>query len=146
MFLLPLSWACYAVRTAILNFYKQWFSLWLEVLTAVTMKMAASWVIAPCRLVWVYRRFRGLYCLHHRGDESTLRYSPEDCHLQWFSLFVQLNVMHLQVTNLFTLKMVLNYHSCPFWRAKIVQKICTNVVLNFEENALHHHYKYMDNN
>jgi hypothetical protein len=25
--------------------------------------MAVFWVVAPCGLVWVYRRFRGLYCL-----------------------------------------------------------------------------------
>jgi hypothetical protein len=29
--------------------------------------MAVFWVVAPCRLVWVYQRFRGLYCLHHHG-------------------------------------------------------------------------------
>jgi hypothetical protein len=29
---------------------------WHEVLTAVTMKMAVFWVVAPCGLVWVYRR------------------------------------------------------------------------------------------
>jgi hypothetical protein len=40
----------------------------LEVLTAVTMKMAVFWVVAPCTLIWVYRRFEDLYCLHHRGD------------------------------------------------------------------------------
>jgi hypothetical protein len=28
-----------------------------EVLTAMTMKMAAFWVVAPCRLVEEYRRF-----------------------------------------------------------------------------------------
>jgi hypothetical protein len=26
-----------------------------------------DWIVAPCRLVWVYRRFRGLYCHHHQG-------------------------------------------------------------------------------
>jgi uncharacterized membrane protein YecN with MAPEG domain len=39
--------------------------MWLDFLRAVTMKMAVFWVVAPCGLVWVYRRFRGLYCLHH---------------------------------------------------------------------------------
>jgi hypothetical protein len=24
---------------------------------------------APCSVVGVYRRFRGVYCLHHQGDE-----------------------------------------------------------------------------
>jgi hypothetical protein len=33
------------------------------------MKMAVFWTVAPCRLVWVYRRLRGLYCLHYQGDE-----------------------------------------------------------------------------
>jgi hypothetical protein len=32
--------------------------VWLEVLTAVSMKMAVLWTTAPCRLVSVYRRFR----------------------------------------------------------------------------------------
>jgi hypothetical protein len=35
-----------------------------------TMKMEVFWVVAPCGQVWVYQRFRGLYCLHHQGDES----------------------------------------------------------------------------
>jgi hypothetical protein len=30
--------------------------------------IAVFWVPAPCRLVDVHRRFRGDYCLHHRGD------------------------------------------------------------------------------
>jgi hypothetical protein len=41
-----------------------------SVLTAVAMKMAVCWVVAPCGLVWVYRRFGDVYCLHHQGDES----------------------------------------------------------------------------
>jgi hypothetical protein len=30
-----------------------------EVLTAVSMKIAVFWVVAPCSLVEVYQRFRG---------------------------------------------------------------------------------------
>jgi hypothetical protein len=33
------------------------------------MKMAVFWVVAPCSLVDVYRRFRGTCCLHHQGDD-----------------------------------------------------------------------------
>jgi hypothetical protein len=33
------------------------------------MKMAVFWVVAPCSLVEVYQRFRGVCCLHHQGDE-----------------------------------------------------------------------------
>jgi hypothetical protein len=40
-----------------------------EVLTVVSMKMAVFWVVAPCSLVEVYQRFRGICCLHHQGDE-----------------------------------------------------------------------------
>jgi hypothetical protein len=40
-----------------------------EVLTAVSMKFAVFWVVAPCSLVEVYQRFRGPCCLHHQGDE-----------------------------------------------------------------------------
>jgi hypothetical protein len=32
-----------------------------------SMKMAVFWVVAPCCLVEVYRRFRGACCLHHQG-------------------------------------------------------------------------------
>jgi hypothetical protein len=42
-----------------------------EVLTAVSMETAVFWVVAPCRLVQVYRRFRGLYCLHLQGGNYT---------------------------------------------------------------------------
>jgi hypothetical protein len=35
-----------------------------EVLTAVSMKIAVFWVVAPCSLVEVYQRFRGPCCLH----------------------------------------------------------------------------------
>jgi hypothetical protein len=63
--------------------------------------MAGFWVIAPCRLVWVYQSFRGPYCHHHQGDEclmmeavetsetlvnsyqSAWHYNPEDSHIQW---------------------------------------------------------------
>jgi hypothetical protein len=47
-------------------------------------KLLVFWVVAPCRLVEVYQRFRRPYCLHHQGDDSsqfTRRYNPEDSHL-----------------------------------------------------------------
>jgi hypothetical protein len=55
--------------------------------------------VALCVLVWVYERYRGLYCLHHQGDHrpddgsstnlwnvgklipATLHYNPEASHL-----------------------------------------------------------------
>jgi hypothetical protein len=51
---------------------------------AVSMKMAVFWVVALCRLLRVCQHFRGLYCLHHQGDDcqTTQRYNPEDRHLQ----------------------------------------------------------------
>jgi hypothetical protein len=42
--------------------YAQWFGNF-----TYSMKMAVFWVIAPCSLVQVYRRFRGACCLHHQG-------------------------------------------------------------------------------
>jgi hypothetical protein len=65
--------------------------------------MAIFWVVAPCRLVEVYQRFRGTFCLHHQDDhllialmmeaartfetlenfyQTTRRYNPEDSHLR----------------------------------------------------------------
>jgi hypothetical protein len=50
--------------------------------------MRVFWVVAPCSLGEVYRRFRGACCLHHQGDEAsvnlhqtTWRNNPEDSHL-----------------------------------------------------------------
>jgi hypothetical protein len=34
-----------------------------------TTKMAVFWVVAPCSLLEVYRRFTGVCCLHHQSDE-----------------------------------------------------------------------------
>jgi hypothetical protein len=39
-----------------------------QVLTAMSMKMAVFWDVAPCSLVDIVRRFRGTYCLHHQGE------------------------------------------------------------------------------
>jgi hypothetical protein len=33
--------------------------------------MAVFWVVAPCSLVEVYRRFRGACCLHHQSNKCT---------------------------------------------------------------------------
>jgi hypothetical protein len=33
-------------------------------------KNTIFWDAAPCRLVEIYRRFRGAYCLHHQGEED----------------------------------------------------------------------------
>jgi hypothetical protein len=55
------------------------------------MKMTVFWVVAPCRLVDVYRRFRGAYWLHQQSDraetsvnfyQTTRRNNPEDSYLQ----------------------------------------------------------------
>jgi hypothetical protein len=32
--------------------------------------MAVFWDVAPCGLLQTDRRFRGAYCLHHRGDRT----------------------------------------------------------------------------
>jgi hypothetical protein len=34
------------------------------------MKMIAFWYTAPGSLYEVDQRFRGVYCLHHQGDEG----------------------------------------------------------------------------
>jgi hypothetical protein len=51
--------------------------------------MAVFWVVAPCSLVEVYQRFRGLMMEAARTSETlvnfyqtTRRYIPEDSHLQ----------------------------------------------------------------
>jgi hypothetical protein len=32
--------------------------------------MKICWDVAPCSLVEIDRRFRGVYCLHHQGDDN----------------------------------------------------------------------------
>lgn len=48
--------------------------------------MAEFWDIVPRTLVEVYQRFKGSFCLYHRGDlvnfyQSTRLRDPEDRHL-----------------------------------------------------------------
>jgi hypothetical protein len=40
-----------------------------QVLTATNMKMAVSWDVAPCSLIDIDRRFRGVYCRLHNDDK-----------------------------------------------------------------------------
>lgn len=48
--------------------------------TAVSTNTAVSWIVVPCSLVEVDRRFRGAYCLH-QGDGLTRSKTPQDRHL-----------------------------------------------------------------
>jgi hypothetical protein len=59
-----------------------------------TVKMAVFWVVAPCRLVRVYRRFRGLYCLHHQRDrpDTVLRNAISGFTCKQFLICVLLHV------------------------------------------------------
>jgi hypothetical protein len=65
------------------------------------LKIAVFWLVAPCILVDIYRRFRGICCIHNQRYESwehddggskylwtsanfyktTQHYNPEDSHL-----------------------------------------------------------------
>jgi hypothetical protein len=40
-----------------------------QLLMAVSSKMIVFWNVAPCRLVWIDRRFWGAYCLQHQASE-----------------------------------------------------------------------------
>jgi hypothetical protein len=59
---------------------KNWFARF-EAFTAVTMKNAVFWDVAPCRSC-VNRRFGGTYRLHLHGTTSSQRHIPEDAILQ----------------------------------------------------------------
>jgi hypothetical protein len=41
-----------------------------QFLTAASMKLRVFWDVTPCSQVEVEGRFRGEYCLNHKGDES----------------------------------------------------------------------------
>jgi hypothetical protein len=36
------------------------------------LKMAVFWVVAPCSLVEIYRRFRDACCLYNQGDQASI--------------------------------------------------------------------------
>jgi hypothetical protein len=37
-------------------------------MTRNSLKVTVFWVVVPCSLVEIRRRFRGTYCLHQKGD------------------------------------------------------------------------------
>jgi hypothetical protein len=62
-----------------------------ELSTPAIMKMAAFWIVAPCSLVEVNRRFRGAH-LHDGGNKCPTRRqcnNPEKSHLQYVSSCLQ---------------------------------------------------------
>jgi hypothetical protein len=92
--------------------------------------MAVFWVVAPCRLVWLYQRFRGLYCLHHQGRRQPSSYSPPweppliicTCKLWWHQYNVKNELFLVFVTeNLTTEKQCLK---CPITFSKTHKHSC----------------------
>jgi hypothetical protein len=51
----------------------RWNYLTFQVLTAASRNMTTFWLIAPCSLVEVVRRFRGACCLRNEDDDKTAR-------------------------------------------------------------------------
>jgi hypothetical protein len=49
-----------------------------EVLTAGTMNRTMFWVAALHSVIEVNRRFRGAYCLHHKGGKTSLSASTQN--------------------------------------------------------------------
>jgi hypothetical protein len=69
------KWNVSVLGFQILFIKKHWhFKVGFEILTAVSMKMAVFWVVAPCSLVEVY--------------QITWSYNPEDSHLHWHFISV----------------------------------------------------------
>jgi hypothetical protein len=53
--------------------WARWIHVRFQVLAAASVKFGVFWDVAPCSLVGVDRRFRGVYCLHHQADDSVVR-------------------------------------------------------------------------
>lgn len=49
---------------------KEYDYVGFEVLISVSPKMANFWIVAPCRLEQVYKRFRGFSCFHYQGEAA----------------------------------------------------------------------------
>lgn len=55
---------------------------------------AVFWAVAPYILAEAYQRFRGVWCLHHQGDEMSMKYyhttwrnNPKESHFHsWICL------------------------------------------------------------
>jgi hypothetical protein len=50
-----------------------------QVLTAASIKFRGLWNVLPCSQVGVDRRFRGVCCLHHQGDDWGLHEKIAGC-------------------------------------------------------------------
>jgi hypothetical protein len=86
--------------------------------------MAVVWVVAPCTVVEVYRRFRGACYIHHQGDQAastsetsvnihqtTWRNNPEDSHRENLKshLFSTRLLFKTQTTGQFRKKVTLSH-------------------------------------
>jgi hypothetical protein len=68
---------CYYKQTCEIHIFENMLYIAEEVSFIVILKsvaciwkMMAFWDIAPCSLVEVDQHFRGVYCLHHQGDND----------------------------------------------------------------------------
>jgi hypothetical protein len=52
------------------HFTRQEFFVRYQVYLAAGLKMAVFWVVAPCSMVEVHRRFRDACCLHRQSDHT----------------------------------------------------------------------------
>jgi hypothetical protein len=50
-----------------------------RVLTEAGVEVAVFWIVASCNLAEVYRRFRGVFCLHHGGGRTISEKSVNVC-------------------------------------------------------------------
>jgi hypothetical protein len=86
------------------------------------MKMAVFWVVAPCNLVNIYRRFRGACCLNHEGDH----YYLDDGGI------VKISMEYGTIFKIFSSHSMLQYIKCAVDTELLksnVHKICFNFVL-----------------
>jgi hypothetical protein len=96
----------------------------------VFLKMAVFWVLAPCSLVEVYRRFRGACCLHHQGDREIGK-----SFLHKVIKGVQKNILCSFIQNL-----GINTNHTT---AGDVRKIMHNYVINYVEGFIEVHPNYL---
>jgi hypothetical protein len=91
--------------------------------------MAVFWVVAPCSLVEIDRRFRGASCLHHQGDQR-----PDDAGSSTSVSFYQTtrrNIPGSQPSSTLLLFLILSlllnqllFISCYYWN---VNSLSNNV-------------------
>jgi hypothetical protein len=105
--------------------------------TTSLMKSAVFWVVAPCSLVEVYRRFRGACCLHHQGDDGDHLHYMYLCVSQGFIHILNIFKAGFEVLTAVSTKMAVFWIVAPCSLVEVYQHFSEKLV-NFYQTRRHY--------